>query len=190
MYSDGLRLTHGTSRRRLRHSLSKRHMWAGTQVKPASSSVTRRPGNWSKTPSLIMLVSCVAKTWAMPTYSSKKYDGQPDGVGGCRARRQTYLEFSIDRFTGEQQKFREEAIRAFGASPFAAPSFGALEELTRKNMAAFSKALGMFTPFVTAPQTPLDGAGAGKPVGAADIDELKNQLTEMQRRLDSIVDKR
>src|ERR1700688_520056 len=60
----------------------------------------------------------------------------------------SYLEFSIDRFTGEQQKFREEAGRAFGASPFAASSFGALEELTRKNLAAFSQALGMFTPFV------------------------------------------
>ena len=39
-------------------------------------------GNWSKTPSLTMLVTCVAKTCAMPAYSSKKYDGQPDGVGG------------------------------------------------------------------------------------------------------------
>src|ERR1700729_1242456 len=28
----------------------------------------------------------------------------------------SYLEFSIDRFTGEQQKFREEASRAFGHS--------------------------------------------------------------------------
>ena len=33
----------------------------------------------------------------------------------------SYLEFSIDRFTGEQQKFREEAIRAFGARPSRPP---------------------------------------------------------------------
>src|ERR1700733_12003592 len=85
----------------------------------------------------------------------------------------SYLEFSIDRFTGEQQKFREEAGRAFGASPFAAPSFGALEELTRKNLAAFSKALGMFTPFVSAPPTSAEPDAAGRTVGSADLDELK-----------------
>src|SRR5205085_10197852 len=82
MYSDGGRLTHGTSRRRLRHSLSKRHMCAGSHVKPASSSATRSDGNWSKTPSQTMLVICEANTVAMPVYSSRKYDGQPDGVGG------------------------------------------------------------------------------------------------------------
>ena len=53
----GARLTHGTRRRRFRHSLSKRHMWAGSQVKPDSSRATRSVGNWSKTPSLTMLVS-------------------------------------------------------------------------------------------------------------------------------------
>jgi polyhydroxyalkanoate synthesis repressor PhaR len=102
----------------------------------------------------------------------------------------SYLEFSIDRFTGEQQKFREEAGRAFGHSPFAASSFGALEELTRKNLAAFSKALGMFTPFVGVPPTPTDADPTNRPVANADLDELKTQLSEMQRRLDSIVDKR
>jgi polyhydroxyalkanoate synthesis repressor PhaR len=102
----------------------------------------------------------------------------------------SYLEFSIDRFTGEQQKFREEAGRAFGHSPFAASSFGALEELTRKNLAAFSQALGMFTPFVTPPAAQSDPEPAAKPIGSADLDELKTQLSEMQRRLDSIVDKR
>jgi polyhydroxyalkanoate synthesis repressor PhaR len=101
----------------------------------------------------------------------------------------SYLEFSIDRFTGEQQKFREEAGRAFGHSPFATSSFSALEELTRKNLAAFSQALGMFTPFVSAPPAAADPAPASRPVGSADLDALKTQLSEMQRRLDSIVDK-
>jgi polyhydroxyalkanoate synthesis repressor PhaR len=102
----------------------------------------------------------------------------------------SYLEFSIDRFTGEQQKFREEAARAFGVAPFAAPSFGALEELTRKNLAAFTKALGMFTPFVGPMPTPVDPAAPNAPAEKADLDELKNQLSEMQRRLDSLADKR
>jgi polyhydroxyalkanoate synthesis repressor PhaR len=103
----------------------------------------------------------------------------------------SYLEFSIDRFTGEQQKFREEAGRAFGHSPFATSSFTALEELTRKNLAAFSQALGMFTPFVSPPPVAaIDADPASRPVASADLDELKTQLSEMQRRLDSIVDKR
>jgi polyhydroxyalkanoate synthesis repressor PhaR len=97
----------------------------------------------------------------------------------------SYLEFSIDRFTGEQQKFREEARRAFGGSPFAA-----LEELTRKNLAAFSQALGMFTPFVGPLQTSVDSASANPPPVNKDLDELKTQLSEMQRRLDSLADKR
>jgi polyhydroxyalkanoate synthesis repressor PhaR len=102
----------------------------------------------------------------------------------------SYLEFSIDRFTGEQQKFREEASRAFGVAPFAAPSFGALEDLTRKNLAAFTKALGMFTPFVGPIPAPADPAAPSAPAEKADLDELKTQLSEMQRRLDSLVDKK
>src|ERR1700727_2904014 len=98
----------------------------------------------------------------------------------------SYLEFSIDRFTGEQQKFREEAGRAFGHSPFATSSFGALEELTRKNLAAFTKALGMFTPFVGPLPTPVDAAAPNAPAEKADLDALKTQLSEMQRRLDSL----
>src|SRR5277367_530734 len=36
----------------------------------------------------------------------------------------SYLEYSIDRFTGEQQKMREAAARAFGSGTFGAASFG------------------------------------------------------------------
>ena len=102
----------------------------------------------------------------------------------------SYLQFSIDRFTGDQQKFREEASRAFGASPFATPSLGALEEMTRKNLAAFHQALGMFTPFVGPLPTAADAATTRAPATSADFDELKTQLSEMQRRLDSLADKR
>ena len=39
-------------------------------------------GKRSKTPSQTMLVTWVANTPAMSTYSSMKYEGQPVGVGG------------------------------------------------------------------------------------------------------------
>jgi polyhydroxyalkanoate synthesis repressor PhaR len=100
----------------------------------------------------------------------------------------SYLEYSIDRFTGEQQKMREAVARSFGAGAFSNASFGALEEMTRKNLAAFTQALGLFAPFtagaVAPPPTP-----APPPNSHADIDELRTQLTEMKRRLDQMAEK-
>jgi len=102
-----------------------------------------------------------------------------------------YLEFSIDRFSGEQQKFRDEMRRAFGVSPFGNSSFDAIEELTRKNLAAFSQALTMFTPFVGAaiPQTNAAPAPE-KPAANSDFEELKKQLSDVQKRLDTLTSKR
>ena len=94
----------------------------------------------------------------------------------------SYLQLSIDRFSGEQQKFRDEMRRAFGASPF-----DALEELTRKNLAAFSQALTMFTPFVGSPR-PL-AEPAQEKTSASDLDELKKQLSDVQKRLDGLTGK-
>ena len=101
-----------------------------------------------------------------------------------------YLEFSIDRFTGEQQKFRDEMRRAFGATPFGNSSFDALEELTRKNLAAFSQALNMFTPFVGAAAPQAGSAPAPEKAHAnSDLEELKKQLSDVQKRLDSLAGK-
>jgi polyhydroxyalkanoate synthesis repressor PhaR len=104
----------------------------------------------------------------------------------------SYLEFSIDRFTGEQAKMREAATRSFGNSSFTGASFGALEEMTRKNLAAFTQALGMFAPFVPAangqaPATPP--APAREAASPSDLDDLRAQLSEMKRRLDDMSEK-
>src|SRR5579871_1248840 len=91
----------------------------------------------------------------------------------------SYLEFSIDKFTGEQQSMREAATKAFGAGAFSPASFAALEDMTRKNIAAFNRALGLFSPFAAG------APSAARPASAsADIDELKTQLSDMQKRLD------
>jgi polyhydroxyalkanoate synthesis repressor PhaR len=102
----------------------------------------------------------------------------------------SYLEFSIDRFTCEQQKMRE-AARAFSQNPFSPPTFGAIEELTRKNLAAFNKALSMFTPFAgaaapAAAATPQAQSAAKEGKSADEIEELRAQLSEMRRRLDDM----
>ncbi len=65
----------------------------------------------------------------------------------------SYLQFSIDRFSGEQQAMREAAGRMFGPEAFSAGSFAALQELTKKNFAAFNQALAMFSPFAGAAAT-------------------------------------
>jgi polyhydroxyalkanoate synthesis repressor PhaR len=100
----------------------------------------------------------------------------------------SYLELSIDQFTGEQQKFREQAGRVFGQSPF-----GAIEELTRKNMVMFNQALRMFSPFPAASASQANGAdvpAAAPHASGAELDDMKKQLSEMQRQLDSIAQKR
>ncbi len=70
----------------------------------------------------------------------------------------SYLEFSIDKFSGERQAMREAAGRMFGADAFSSGSFAALQELTQKNLNAFNQALGVFSPF-TAPARGRGGDG-------------------------------
>jgi polyhydroxyalkanoate synthesis repressor PhaR len=94
----------------------------------------------------------------------------------------SYLEYSIERFSGEQHKMRDTMSRALDPSA----SFAALQEMTRQNLAAFNKALGMFSPFVA-------GQNAAAPPAkeaATEIGELRDQLSEMKRRLDEIVEKK
>jgi polyhydroxyalkanoate synthesis repressor PhaR len=99
----------------------------------------------------------------------------------------SYLEFSIDRFTGEKQAMSEAATRMFGPDAFPAGSFAALQEMTRKNFAAFNQALGLFSPF-SAAAAGADG-GPRKVASPDDIDELRNQLFEMQQKLESLAKK-
>jgi polyhydroxyalkanoate synthesis repressor PhaR len=102
----------------------------------------------------------------------------------------SYLEFTIDKLTSEQQKFREQFANSFGASPLTAPTrqmFGSLEEQARKNMAMFSQALAMFSPFSSAVQPASDKIeGQSEPGQKADIEDMKRQLDELQRRIETL----
>ena len=99
----------------------------------------------------------------------------------------SYLEFSIDRFSGEQQAMREAASRMFGPEAFSAGSFAALQELTKKNFAAFNEALAMFSPFAATAQKSESGPKTAS--SEDDIDQLRNQLSDMQKRLESLAKK-
>src|SRR6266852_7303686 len=96
-----------------------------------------------------------------------------------------YLEVSIESFTREQEKFRQQMSQAFGAGPFAP-----LEDQVRRNMEMFERAFTMFGPFARRE------AQAGKSDQAAEtekaagpggeIDDLKRQLDDVQKRLDRL----
>jgi polyhydroxyalkanoate synthesis repressor PhaR len=94
-----------------------------------------------------------------------------------------YLEVSLESLTREQGKFRTQMASAFGAT-----GFGPLEEQVRRNMEMFEKAFGMFAPFVRkenqAASDKAAAAASGEPSG--DIDTMKRQLEEMQKRLDKM----
>jgi len=103
-----------------------------------------------------------------------------------------YLEVSIESLTREQEKFRNQISQAFGGSPF-----GALEDQVRRNMEMFERAFAMFTPFArreaqaAAENDKSDTAGKGtpRPGGGEEIDDLKRQMEDMQKRLDRLSDK-
>jgi polyhydroxyalkanoate synthesis repressor PhaR len=102
----------------------------------------------------------------------------------------SYLEFTIDKLTTDQQKFRDQFASTFGAGP-TRQMFGSLEEQTRKNMAIFSQALSMFSPFGTALTTPSEKSQETQSEAGAksDLDEMKRQLGELQKRLDGLTPK-
>lgn len=108
----------------------------------------------------------------------------------------SYLEFSLDTLTREQERYSKQFAGAFGP-----PSFEAMQEQAKQNFAMFERALGMFSPYA-----PKEGEDAGKagaksqndnePGGtdaAAETDarsdeiaSLKAELSAMQDKLDQI----
>ncbi|HUO53999.1 MAG TPA: polyhydroxyalkanoate synthesis repressor PhaR [Rhodoblastus sp.] len=105
----------------------------------------------------------------------------------------SYLEFSIERLTKDSQKFREQFEAAMSANPLANPTrqmFQSMEEQARKNMAMFHDALDMFSPFGSAvADAAKPGQAAAPGQGAAELTEMRAQLAEMQKRIDSLVKK-
>lgn len=101
-----------------------------------------------------------------------------------------YLEMSLNSFVNEQHKMREQMKVAFGGNLPGAQMFDALEEQTRKNIQMYTQALGMFNPFMQ-PMTEkpaAEAATAAKPTAAPkdDLDDLKKQIAEMQRKLEGL----
>jgi polyhydroxyalkanoate synthesis repressor PhaR len=96
-----------------------------------------------------------------------------------------YLEQSMQSFTGQQDKFREQMAQAFGAT-----GLGPIEEQARRNMEMFEKAFAMFTPFARGGQEkPAEEKPQAGGSGGGEMNELKRQLEEMQKKIDRLSDK-
>ncbi|MGJ4858492.1 polyhydroxyalkanoate synthesis repressor PhaR [Labrys sp. KB_33_2] len=108
----------------------------------------------------------------------------------------SFLEFSIDNLTRDQQKLREQMTQhltsGWGQAPWVNGGFGALEEQARNNMVAFQRAFRLFSPFTQQ----AGGEDAKEPAATAtskssdDLDTLKKELAEMKSRLDRISDEK
>jgi polyhydroxyalkanoate synthesis repressor PhaR len=91
-----------------------------------------------------------------------------------------YLEASMDTFSRNQEKMRDQIRQAFGANP-AIQNF---EALTRANMELLEQAMRMFVPFAAGSQSEEERPAGDKRIGkAADLDDLKRQIADIQGKL-------
>ena len=98
----------------------------------------------------------------------------------------TYLEHSIKMLTENQAKFRDQFASAFGKD-----AFGMMEEMGQKNMEMFREAFAMFSPFakMAAPSTSGNAektSSASETTRSDDLSALKQQIVEMQKKLDQM----
>jgi polyhydroxyalkanoate synthesis regulator protein len=101
-----------------------------------------------------------------------------------------YLEQSMESFAKNQEQMRGYMKESFGGM-FPMDRF---EEMSKQNMAFFEQAMRMWNPFKAgmpgAPGAPSAGAAAGaKPADAPSADEindLKAQMTALQRQIEAL----
>ena len=113
------------------------------------------------------------------------YGGQMEGV------LPSYLEMSLENFSRQQEGFRDQMTKAFGATPAAGLMGGGLMEAAAKqNMAMFQNAMKMFPAFAysrTEGEAPAATAAPSQPPAADPaLDEMRRQMDEMRAQIDRI----
>ena len=109
----------------------------------------------------------------------------------------SFLEQSMIAFAKEQERFREQMKSAIGKTPMdmmkiSAP-IKAIEDQARRNIEMFQNAMRMFVPFppgassgAAAPAAVPEPPARKEPEKSDDLQELKEQIAAMQRRIDSL----
>lgn len=102
-----------------------------------------------------------------------------------------YLEMSIDSFTREQGKFRDHVAKTLTGN-----SFGGFDDHVRRNMEVFERAFNIFLPFPKGeggeqanPSVPAPATPVAPPSASEDLEALKRQMADMQRKLELLVSK-
>jgi len=102
----------------------------------------------------------------------------------------SYLEFSLDSLTRQQEQYRRRFAHAFGTA-----AFEAMQEQVRKNFATFEKALGLFSPFTPTDETAKqpeaeqersEAKSSNSKPSEDEIASLKAELKAMQQRLEQL----
>jgi polyhydroxyalkanoate synthesis repressor PhaR len=99
----------------------------------------------------------------------------------------TFLDFSLDSFVRDQEKMRGQMANAFGPS-----ALDAIGDQVRRNTEMFEQAMRMFLPFGTGrEQNTVAGPVEGEATSGdkSDIESLRRQLDDVQKRLDKLSDK-
>jgi polyhydroxyalkanoate synthesis repressor PhaR len=93
-----------------------------------------------------------------------------------------YLEASMETFTRNQEKMREQLRVTFGANP----AMAGFEAMARTNMEWFQNAMRMFSPYAVAKAAEQSAQKPAAPQQDDEIEALKKRLTDMQQQLDRI----
>lgn len=102
----------------------------------------------------------------------------------------SFLEYSMTSLTKEQEKLRSQMSEAFGAT-----AFDAIEDQVKRNTEMFERAMKMFMPFPTGESGGSSSAGAAPAdakkgaSGPGELDDMKRQLEEMQKKINQLSDK-
>ncbi len=96
----------------------------------------------------------------------------------------SYLEFSLESLVKEQDKIRTQMTESLGVNPFEM-----VQDQVQRNMTAFEQALSAFNPFVSQPSSGTPVQPSQTKQDEDDFEGLKDQLTELQSKLDKLARK-
>jgi polyhydroxyalkanoate synthesis repressor PhaR len=98
----------------------------------------------------------------------------------------SYLEHAMTSFSRNQDQFREQMEQMFGKQ--SVQGLDQMEAIARQNMEMFQKTMSMFMPFANSQteQRAPSQAEAGKASSGDDLQDLKEQLSALQRKLDKM----
>lgn len=103
----------------------------------------------------------------------------------------SYLEHSMAAFAKEQQQLRDQMSDMVGKSPIdiMSASQEMIQAQTQRNMQLFQNAMQVFNPFAAGntedAQAPAEQA-APPPESGDDLSAMRDQIAEMQRKLDKL----